>query len=296
MSANWPWPPDWRLWRACAGCRSGSSRGRRARRLGVDRDVVAPASCRPRPSGASRPGPRSGARGSRARLEHSEGSSSPSLCRAPESLTSSLRFLAVTPGRTPALGLGAVRGRGDTCGRQRAPPDSAPPASATISPASASLILSRRWPNGRSTPPTRCRRRSGPRQAAATRHGRAKLAGMALVQGLEALRHGLAVGRQRAPPGGLGAARRVVAQRLEQAAHAVLGSAAPIRTGTTWSAPNSRAGRGRSALLGRAVLEQLLEQLVVEVGERLQHLAAGLALARQDLGRHWIRSETPLAL
>jgi hypothetical protein len=39
-------------------------------------------------------------------------------------------------------------------------------------------------------------------------------------------------------------------------------------------------------LLRRHVLDELLQQCVVELRQRLQHLAPGFALARQDLGRH----------
>ena len=57
-------------------------------------------------------------------------------------------------------------------------------------------------------------------------------------------------------------------------------SATPMNTGTTWSAP-SVLRRSRRTVLGRRLLllEQHLHQVVVEVGERLEHLAARRLLA-----------------
>ena len=103
----------------------------------------------------------------------------------------------------------------------------------------------------------------------------------------------LAAGLDAEPLGGRRDARRLVAQRLEQAQHAV---------GAGGDADQHRADQAVAQLLGeivehlvarrRDVLEQLLHQLVVVVGERLQHGEARVLLAveivafeRDHLGR-----------
>ncbi len=110
------------------------------------------------------------------------------------------------------------------------------------------------------------------------------LAAMGGVEGLEHQRHRVAAGLDAEPRRGLGDARRLVAQRLQEPQHAV-------RAGG--DAEQHRADLALAQLLGQIVehlvarrldvLEQLLHQLVVVVGERLQHREARFLLAARIL-------------
>ena len=115
-----------------------------------------------------------------------------------------------------------------------------------------------------------------------------KLAGMGHVIGLEHLGHRIARLGHKAQPRrrGLGP-RHLMAQRLQQAAHAIVALGGAEEDGD-----DEVGGQILAQLLidlvlrGHRILEQLLQQLVVVVGERFQQLATGLLLARGDLLGH----------
>ena len=114
-----------------------------------------------------------------------------------------------------------------------------------------------------------------------------KLAGVTLVQDLEALGRRGGAGGKGTPPDRLLDDGRVVAQRLQQAPHAVFAVAGAQQdrrdlVGTELVVQVAVDQR----LLRRDVLDELLEQRVVELREGLQHVAPRLGFARQDLGRH----------
>jgi len=78
-----------------------------------------------------------------------------------------------------------------------------------------------------------------------------------------------------------------VTQGLQKTAHAVLAIAGAQQHGRDLVGAELVVQVAiDQRLLGRDILDQLLEELVVELRQRLQHLAARFALARQDLGRH----------
>ena len=89
---------------------------------------------------------------------------------------------------------------------------------------------------------------------------------MGLVQDLEALRHGHAIRGQRAALGGLRDEGRVVAQRFQEPAHAVLAVAGAQQHGRDLvGAELVVQVTVDQRLLGRDVLDQLLEQRVIEL-------------------------------
>ena len=84
--------------------------------------------------------------------------------------------------------------------------------------------------------------------------------------------------RARAPPCASASSRRRTPMSC---------SATPMNTGTTWSAPSVlRRSRRIRSVRRLLVLEQQAHQIVVEIGQRLQHLAAGRLLALEIVGRH----------
>ena len=111
----------------------------------------------------------------------------------------------------------------------------------------------------------------------------------AVCRVLSTQRDRLVAGLDAEAPGGVGDARRLVAQRLQQPQHAVGARRRPHQ---------HRADQPVAQFLGeivehlvarrRDVVEQLLHQLVVVVGERLQHGEARVLLAVRDvaLERH----------
>ena len=108
-------------------------------------------------------------------------------------------------------------------------------------------------------------------------------AAMRGVEGLEHQRQRIVAGFGAEPRDRLGDAGRLVAQRLEQAQHAVLAGG---------DAEQHRDDQPLAQFLGQIVehlvarrldvLEQLLHQLVVVIGQRLQHGEARFLLAIGD--------------
>ena len=110
---------------------------------------------------------------------------------------------------------------------------------------------------------------------------------MRLVQDLEALRHGRTVGDERPAFRGFGRKRRVVAQRLQQPAHAVLAVAGAQQHGHDLvGAELVMEVAVDQGFLRGDILDELLQQRIGELGKRFQEIAACFGLARQDFGRH----------
>ena len=143
---------------------------------------------------------------------------------------------------------------------------------------------SRAWrPEPRNTPATRTPLRSMPSLDLAAPDARQRqLAGMGQVIGLDHLRHAARRTRRcRAAPRGV-RPRRLVAQRLPQPAHAViLQSGAEKHRHDQVAAPILPQLPVDLVLRGLHILEQLLQQLVVEIGELFDQPGARLALLAQ---------------
>ena len=219
----------------------------------------------------------------------SEGSSSFSRSSAWPSLTSSLRSVA-------AIAIASTGGDGSTVTSAFGavlPLDSVSPVltasslpSATVSPASAEARLvswaqfTAEMPDTRPLSPDEdCSVAPSSRRPASSARQR-QLAAVLQMHGLEHIGQRI-LGRGHAETlGGLGHAGRFMAQRLHQTQHAVLarGGAEQHRTDQPFAQFAGEIVEHRIARR-RNILEQLLHQRVVVIGELFQHREAGFLLA-----------------
>jgi hypothetical protein len=213
------------------------------------------------------------------------------LAKAPESFTSSSRLARRARTRTsawaPAASAAGRRRRPAAAGEHRPGPRPVEPGQrhdlAGLRPPGGLLLVAEE-PVDAAHP--HLAERHPVLDAAAPDAGQRELAGVGEVVGLEHLdeRRPVPVRAQRRRAlGRLGAS---LASASSSRRTPLSCSATPRNTGTTWSAPSVLPEVAQDLLLRRLlVLQQLLHQVVVEVGQRLQHLAPRRLLALQVLGR-----------